>query len=102
MSFSEISLGPLSRVIGMRVVITDHVLAALSRFLLNPNLVTRINVVTIVRRISSGVTGTRDRSDNARPIIAYATEKDAAAFVRVGFFTMTANDLVISGGDFYH
>ena len=102
MSLGKVGRRRLSRVIRVGVVIANNVLSALAAFALNPNLVARVNIVTIVRRVDPGVASTGRRHHDTRSVIFHAAEEDSAAFMRVGFFSVLTDCVVVFAGEFQH
>src|SRR5271168_531784 len=88
--------------IRMRVVITDHVLAPLSSFSLNANLVSRVDVVAIVGRIAARIASLSNRRHYSRAIVIYASQEYAAAFVGIGFFAVLTDCVVVCFFEFQH
>src|SRR5580698_3606662 len=78
----QVSRRPACRMIGMRVVETDDVHAAPSPLALNTNQLLGIDVVPILRRITTSVSATRHRSDFSR-VTVHLAEQHTATFVRI-------------------
>src|ERR1700686_1242632 len=88
--------------IGMRMVEADDVFAALAAFALNAHQFPRINVVAVVGGVCAGIPAARGRSHDASAVVFYVTEQDAAAFVGIGLFAVTAEGFVVLAGKLQH
>ncbi len=93
--FRKVGLRPLRRMVGMRVVETDDILAALAAFALNADEFLGIDVVAVMGGVGAGVAATRGAGDDARSIVIEASQKNAAAFVRIGFFAVVTKSVVL-------
>jgi hypothetical protein len=88
--------------VGVGVIEADDVLTALAAFTLDPNQLTRIDVISILRRIGARVSRARRGSYDAYAIIRHATQQHAAAFVRISFLCVLADGFVKIVRDFQH
>jgi hypothetical protein len=84
------------------VIEADDIFATLAALTLNAHQFARVNVVAILWRVRPGVTAARDRGHNARAVIVHAPQQHTAAFVRIGFFTVPAESLVMYGCELQH
>ena len=96
--FSKVGLRPASRVVGMRVVEADNVLSTLAAFALDFNELFGVDVVAVVGRVGARIAGTGDGGDESRVVVDLA-DKDSAAFVGVGFFSVLAEGVVELAAD---
>src|SRR5580698_3441748 len=94
-SFGEVGLGPLCRVIGMRMVEADNVFAALASLALDLHKFPRIDVVTIVRRVGAGIAGARGRSHDTHAVIVETAQQHTTAFMGIRLFTVAANRVIV-------
>src|SRR5579863_559881 len=85
----------------MGVIKTDNVFTAPAAFALDANQFPGIDVIAVVGRVVSGVGAPGNRSDEAM-IVVHLTQQDAAAFVRIGFFAVSANLVKFSFGNLQH
>ena len=59
--FLQVGLRPAGGMVGMGMIEADNLFIALAAFALNANQFFRIDAVTVLRRISAGISGARDR-----------------------------------------
>ena len=98
MGFGEVGGGPLGGVIGVRVVEAYDVEAELAGFALGLDELQWRDVVTVVGAVGAGVAGA-DQVGDLEAVGGGAAEDDAAALVRVGFFTVGSKLVVEGPGD---
>ena len=79
----------------MRVVKADDVLFALAAFALDPDQFFGINVVAVLRGVSTRVPCAGKRCHNSSPVIVHASKQHTAAFVRIGFLAVLAKGVVM-------
>lgn len=102
MRFGEIGLRPLRRMIGMGVVEANDVFSAFPAFALDAYQFSRVDVVAIMGGIGASVATPSRRGDDSSSIVFKPTQQNAAAFVRIGFFPVLANRVVIFWIYFQH
>src|SRR5580704_1549234 len=85
----------------MRVVEANDVLATLATFALNTDQIFRIDVVTVVCGIRPRIAGASGGSHDAFVTI-HPAEQNSAAFVRISFFAVAANRIVVRLAELQH
>jgi hypothetical protein len=79
--------------VGMRMIETDDVFAALAALALNLHQLARVDVVAVLRRIRTGIAATNRVSHHARVAI-YRTQQNPATLMGIGLFAMKAKGRV--------
>lgn len=97
-----IGLRPPRRVIRMRMIETDDVLAAVPSLSLDANQFLGIDIVTIVSGVGSRVAATRRTVHNAGTAVFELTQQNATALVRIGLLTVLPDSFVICAFEFEH
>ena len=93
--FGEIGLGPLRGMVGVGVVETDDVLAAITALSLDADQFLGVDVVAVVGRVGAGVAAACGAGDDSRAVILEASEQNSAAFVGIGFFAVLTEGVVV-------
>src|SRR5208282_853609 len=92
--------------VGMGMVEADDFLAAVAAFKLNADEFFGIDAVAVVRRVGAGVAAAGDAGDGLgsgmRSGVVEVAEQDAAAFVGIGFFSVSTKGGVGGLGNFQH
>src|SRR5207244_12366843 len=101
MSFGQIGWRPPRRVVRVRMIEANNVLAALSPLALNANQIFGVDIVAVVQRVKPCVTGPRDGC-NYSGVSIHLPQQNAAAFVRISFFTMLPYGVVMCRGALQH
>ena len=83
----------------MGMIEADDVLAAAAAFALDSHQFLGIDVVAVVRGIRSGVAAAGSRGYDAGAVVVEAPKQNATAFVRIGFFAVKADRIVVFGID---
>ena len=99
-SFLVVGFGPLGRVVRVRVVEADDVLPALSPFALDADQLLGVDVVAVVGGIGAGIAAACGRSHDLGSVVFKASEQDAAALMRIGFFAVLAKGFEVGAGEF--
>src|SRR4051812_23291472 len=86
----------------VRVVEANYVFATIAAFALDADQFPGIDVVAVVGGVGAGVATPRRTGHHTGAILGEAAQKNPAAFVRVGFFSVGADCVVVSAGKFQH
>ena len=100
--FGQIGLRPAGGMVGVGMVEADDVFTTLAAFALDADQFAGIDVVAVMRGVSAGIAAAGGRGHDAGAIVAGTAEKDSAALVRVSFFTVAAEGLVVFSCNFQH
>src|ERR1700722_7641597 len=87
--------------IGVRVVEADNVFSALAPFALDAHQFARIDVVTVLWRVSTSIAAARGRGHCA-DITVYLAEQHSATLVRISFFAVTAKGFIVFASKLEH
>jgi len=85
----------------MRVVKADDVFSAFASLPLDANQFTRIDVVTILRRVSARVAASHNRT-HAAHVPVHPPEQDPTALVGIGFLAVAANLVKVTAAHLQH
>jgi hypothetical protein len=86
----------------VRVIEADDILPPLAPFALDPNQFPRVDVVPVVGRVGACIAAARGRGNKLQPIIRKTAQQNAAAFVRVSLFPMSADRIIVFAGELEH
>jgi hypothetical protein len=102
MGFFVVGPGPLGRMIGVRVIEADDVFSTLPAFTLDADQFARVDVIAIVGGIDACVAATGGTGYASTAIFIETAEKDSAALVGIGFFSMGSDLFVVFVGEYQH
>jgi hypothetical protein len=88
--------------VGMGVVKTNDVFAALAAFALNPHQLLGIDVVAVVGGIGASIAAAGNRGHYSATIVLDAAQQDATALVGIGLFAVLTKGIVVVTGQFQH
>jgi hypothetical protein len=80
----------------------DDVLSALPALALKANQLLGIDVVTVLRRVGTSVSGAGDRSDDTGAIVVHTAEQHPAALVRIRLLAVVAKRVIVGLAESQH
>src|SRR5208282_1355737 len=86
--FGKIGRRPLRRMVGMRVIEADDLLAALAPVALNANQFPGIDAITVVWRVVTRIAAANTARNGPPAIVPELSEQHAATLVRISFLSV--------------
>src|SRR6267378_873129 len=93
--FREVGGRPLRGMVGMGVIETDDVLAALAAFALNADEFPGIDLVAVVWRVRARVAAARDARNSLHVVVIEVPKQHAATLVGIGFLSVLTKGEVV-------